>query len=91
MVGSVKPPFFFFFPPNCESRIQCLSFLQEKLQALGIDNLPHQLEKEQDLPQFCNVYTATSVVFLPCGLVMEHNGKEGEVYFLKNHLLIISI
>lgn len=31
---------------------------KEILRVLCTDNLPHKLEKEQDLPQICNVYDA---------------------------------
>lgn len=34
-----------------------------------IDNLLHKLEKEQGLPQICNVYATTAVEFPPFGLV----------------------
>ena len=47
-----------FFP------IMSHEYGKEALRALCMDNLPHTLEKQQGLPQICNVHAATSVVFL---------------------------
>lgn len=57
MICSVKPFFFQLLVMNT-----VFILLKDILRALCIDNLSYKLEKEQGLPQICNVYVATSVV-----------------------------